>query len=63
MKKQEENSQEKQDMKKQKLYTKDVVLKSKRFAEYKDIFSATLDKNKCYSMTELEEILKKVQKT
>lgn len=63
MKKQEENSQEKQDMKKQKLFTKDVVLKSKRFAECKDIFAATLDENKCYSMTELEEILKKVQKT
>ena len=61
MKKQEGNSQE--NSKKQKLYTKDVVLKSKRFAEYKDIFSATLDENKCYSMTELEEILKKFKKT
>lgn len=61
MKKQEGNSQE--NIKKQKLYTKDVVLKSKRFAEYKDIFVATLDENKCYSMTELEEILKKFKKT
>ena len=61
MKKQEENSQE--NIKKQKLYTKDVVLKSKRFAEYKDIFAATLDENKCYSMTELEEILKRFKKT
>lgn len=61
MKKQQENSQEKQDMKKQKLYTKDVVLKSRKFAKYKDVFSVTLDRNKCYSMAELEEILKRFQ--
>ena len=60
MKKQEENSQK--NSKKQKLYTKDVVLKSKRFAKYKDAFAATLDKNKCYSLVELEEILKRFKK-
>jgi len=56
MKKQEENSQK--NSKKQKLYTKDVVLKSKRFAQYKDVFAVKLKKDKLYSMKELEEIEK-----
>ena len=61
MKKQEENSQEKQDMKKQKLYTKDVVLKSKRFLEYRDILNVKLNEHKLYTMKELENIVKEIQ--
>jgi len=61
MKKQEKNSQEKQDMKKQKLYTKDVVLKSKRFLEYRDILNVKLNEHKLYTMKELENIVKEIQ--
>ena len=49
---------EKQQTKQQKLYTKQNVLKSKRFEAYKDIFAVKLKKDKLYSMKELEEIEK-----
>ena len=62
MKKLETVENEKQQTKQQKLYTKQNVLKSKRFAQYKDVFAATLDKNKCYSLVELEKILKRFKK-
>ena len=58
MKKLETVENEKQQTKQQKLYTKQNVLKSKRFAQYKDVFAVKLKKDKQYSMKELEEIEK-----
>ena len=58
MKKLETVENEKQQTKQQKLYTKQNVLKSKKFAQYKDVFAVNLKKDKLYSMKELEEIEK-----
>ncbi len=57
MKKRETVENEKQ----QKLYTKENVLKSKRFLKYRDVFSVKLNKDKLYTMKELEEIEKTVK--
>ncbi len=54
MKKQENEAIEKTE----KLYTKQNVLQSKRFEQYKDIFTVKLKNDKLYSMKELEEIEK-----
>lgn len=61
MKKLETVENEKQQTKQQKLYTKDVVLKSKRFLEYRDIFSVKLNEHKLYTMEELEQIEKNIK--
>ncbi len=54
MKKQENEAIEKTE----KLYTKQNVLQSKRFEQYKDIFTVKLKNDKLYTMKELEEIEK-----
>ena len=54
MKKQENKKKKKTE----KLYTKQNVLQSKRFEQYKDIFTVKLKNDKLYSMKELEEIEK-----
>lgn len=45
----------------EKQYTKENVLKSKRFLECKDIFSVKLKKDKLYTIKELEEIEKTIK--
>ena len=57
MKKQENEAIEKTE----KLYTKQNVLQSKRFEQYKDIFTVKLKNDKLYSMKELEEIEKTIK--
>lgn len=43
-------------------YTKDAVLNSKKFADYKDIFQVKLNSKKMYSMEELKNIIKQFAK-
>lgn len=43
-------------------YTKDTVLKSEKFADYKDIFHVKLHDKKMYTMEELENIIKQFTK-
>lgn len=48
--------------KENKRYTKDTVLKSKKFADYKDILYVKLHDKKMYTMEELENIVKQFTK-
>ncbi len=43
-------------------FSKDAVMKSKKFAHDRDILQAMLDADRCYSLREIEEILKKFHK-
>lgn len=57
MKKQENEAVEKTE----KLYTKQNVLQSKRFEQYKDVFAVKLKNDKLYTMKELEEMEKRLK--
>lgn len=48
--------------KENKRYTKDTVLKSEKFADYKDILYVKLHDKKMYTMEELENIVKQFTK-
>ena len=43
-------------------FSKDAVIKSKKFVHDRDILQAILDADRSYSLQEIEEILKKIHK-
>jgi len=50
------------EVKQNRQYSKDTVLRSEKFADYKDMLSVMLNDKKMYTMEELEEMIKKVTK-
>lgn len=43
-------------------YTKDAVLKSKKFVDFRDVLFTKLQEDRTYTMQELENIVKKFEK-